>query len=376
MTLAEALKKGRVTLRPLARATGISISAISNITKLGQYPVRIGAEEARKRISDFLKTKGINPKHIEWPEWELPAAATELAPSTEGIDLMQLDRSVLQLFGLRSNPFINDVETDDDVLRYRGYEVVEQAIADAIDQRGFLAVVAESGSGKTTIWDGIEAEYGSKENVIICKPNVMNKEELSPEHLARTLIYGLTGDHVTVRANAEDRGRQLSAALRNIRTEGNDRKAVLYIDDAHYCSTTVLRQLKTFFEEKIGRYRLLSVILVGLPTLKMKLSEFPEIGNRIRLVEVPPVPVEEYMAFKLQRAGTSVEAIFEPDGWEAFVNRFKQGRRAAVGRPLAINATCIRAMVRLHANGAQKGERVSREIVDSIPGEMQRRAAA
>ena len=377
MTLGDAMKQARVTLRPLARATGISVSALCRVTSIGEYPVRIGEVEAKRRIAKYLTSCGIDVGKLVWPEWTLPAAETEMVSSMEGIELMQLDRNVLTLFGLRSNPFINDVETDDDVHRFRGYEVVEQAIRDTIDQRGFLAICAESGAGKTTIWDGIEAEYGGREDVVVCKPNVKNKEELSPEHLARTLIYGLSGEHIHIRANAEDRGRQLSQALRDIRSSsGPDRKAVLYIDDAHFCSSSVLRQLKTFFEEKVGRYRLLAIILVGLPTLKMKLAEFPEIGNRIRLVEVPPVNVEEYLAFKLKRAGTSLDRFFDDDGFRAFVDRFRVGKRQPVGRPLLINAMCIRAMVRLYANGAQSGERITREIIDALPGEAPTRKAA
>ncbi len=373
MTFNAVIASGRVGIRQMARETGISKTTIHRLTHGMGYPVRIGAHETKKRLGDYLAKKGFDPDTLTWPA-EHGEPATETA--FREIDLMQLDRAVLQLFGLRINPFINDVECDDDVLRYKGYEVVEQAIKDTIDQRGFLAIVAESGAGKTTIWDGIEADYGNRADCIICKPNVKSREALTPEHLARTLIYGLAGEHAVIKGNAEDRGRQLSQALRNIRSGQGDRKAVLYIDDAHFCSPSVLRQLKTFFEEKIGRFRLLAIVLVGLPTLKTKLTEFPEVGNRIRLVEVPPVPVDEYLQFKLQRAGSSLDKMFDRDGLAAFLDRFRAPRRPALGRPLVINAMCIRAMVRLYNNGAQPGERITREIVDTLPGEAPARRAA
>ena len=375
MTYAEALQAARINLRPMGREIGVSASALSRITTFGEYPIRLGPAETKRRISDYLSKRGIDATEIVWPE-RLPEE-TKQPSLTEGIELMQLDRNVLTLFGLRTNPFINDIESDADVLHYKGYEVIEQAIHDAIEQRAFLAIVADSGAGKTTIWDGIEAEYGAREDTIVCKPSIKSREELTPEHLARTLIYGLAGDDVKIKTNAEDRGRQLSQALRNIRNGVQDRKAVLYIDDAHFCSASVLRQLKTFFEEKVGRYRLLSIILVGLPTLKNKLSEFAEVGNRVRLVEVPPIPVQEYLKFKLERVGSTLGRLFEDDGLAAFVDRFRTStRRPPLGRPLVINAMCIRAMVRLYQNGAQNGERITREIIDTLPGDAPVRKAA
>jgi type II secretory pathway predicted ATPase ExeA len=362
----------------------MSPAALSRMVNYGEYPTRRDIGAIKATIQAALSSRGLG--EIEFPAPGLRpnyglgikrgnAGGVALERhvqvrqiTQEDIELMQLDRSVLNLFGLRTNPFLNDVEAEEDVFPYKGHAQVEAAIREAIEQRGFLAVTGPSGAGKTTIWDGIEAEYGTRDDAIICKPQLKHKEKLTPEHLCRALIYGLLGEDARIHRDAEDRGRQLSAALRAIRSGAVDRKAILYIDDAHFCNASVLRQLKTFYEEKIGRYRLLAIILVGLPTLKEKLAAFPEIGNRIRLVEVPPVPVQEYLGFKLKRVGSGLDRLFDGGGLEAFVERFKAGRRQALGYPLIINATCIRAMVKLHENGAQPGERISRAIIDAMPG--------
>jgi hypothetical protein len=39
-----------------------------------------------------------------------------------------------------------------------------------------------------------------------------------------------------------------------------------------------------------------------------------------------------------------------------------------MGYPLIINAAVIHAMCKLHQIGAQRGERITREIVDMLPG--------
>lgn len=384
MTLKDAIARSRISYRDLAARLAMSPAALSRMVNYGEYPTRRDIGAIKATIQAALSSRGLG--EIEFPAPGLRpnyglgikrgnAGGVALERhvqvrqiTQEDIELMQLDRSVLTLFGLRTNPFLNDVEAEEDVFPYKGHAQVETAIREAIEQRGFLAVTGPSGAGKTTIWDGIEAEYGTRDDAIICKPQLKHKEKLTPEHLCRALIYGLLGEDAKIHRDAEDRGRQLSAALRAIRSGAVDRKAILYIDDAHFCNASVLRQLKTFFEEKIGRYRLLAIILVGLPTLKEKLAAFPEIGNRIRLMEVPPVPVQEYLSFKLKRVGSSLDRLFDAGGLEAFMERFKAGRRQALGYPLIINATCIRAMVKLHENGAQPGERISRAIIDALPG--------
>lgn len=382
MTLRDAIVESKLSYRALARSLGLSKTALCRIANHGEYPTKRKREALQQRLRELLSASGIeDPIEFRFVEERRSHHVNEEAVAvrknlTEEIELMQLDRNVLSHFGLRVNPFLNDVETDDDVFPYKGHAQVAAAIQETIEQRGFLAIAAPSGAGKTTLWDGIESEYGLRDDVVICKPFLKHKERLSPEHLSRALIYGLLGDDAIIHRDGEDRGRQLSHALRALRTGAAERNAVLYIDDAHFCNSSVLRQLKTFYEEKIGRFRLMSIILVGLPALKTKLSEFPEIGNRIRLVEVPPVPVQEYLAFKLKRVGSSVEKLFDAGGIEALLSRYKQPRRGAFSYPLLINSMCIRAMVRLYDNGAQPGERITREIVDQLPGAATIRRAA
>ena len=393
MTLKHAIEQTELSLRKLEKSFGMSSAAISRLVNYGEFPARRKIDAVKRDILAALGRHGVTAE-IEWPEAGIRPGygngsrrerragivlvhhGEPAESNVEAINLMQLDRKVLEQFALRRNPFINDVQDEDDVFAFKGHQAVANAIHDAIEERGFLAIAAPSGAGKTTIWDGIESDCVRDESIVICRPMLKDKEKLNPEHLCRALIYGLQGEDARVKQDAEDRGRQLSNALRSLRTGTSDRKAVLVVDDAHFASTSVLRQLKTFYEEKIGRYRLLTIILIGLPKLKSKLADFPEIGNRIRLVEVPPVPVEAYLRFKLARVGSSPEKLFDAGGLDAFIGRFRQPRKAAVGYPLIINATCIRAMVKLLDQGAQPGERITREIVDLLPSEERIKAMA
>jgi type II secretory pathway predicted ATPase ExeA len=378
MTLKDAIEASRLGYRKISALTGISRTSLSRLVNYGDYPHRTDRGEVRDAILSALGEAGVDTHSIEFPpsgrrpdvgKPELRQGVLGNPIQIEELELMQLNRDVQGYFGLRQNPFLNDVESDEDVYVHKSYTDATIAIKETIEERGFLAMTAPSGAGKTTIWDGVESEYGGRDDVVLCKTQIKNKERLTPEHLSKALIYGLSGDDARIAQDAEDRGRQLSRVLRALRSGNVDKRAILYIDDAHFCNQAVLRQLKTFFEEKIGRYRLLAIILVGLPQLKEKLSLFPEIGNRIRVMDLKPTPVQPYLDFKLKRIGSGIDKLFAADGLDAFLDRFRMTRRAqAMGWPLIVNTAAIRAMVLRYESSGGPGERITREIIDRLPG--------
>jgi type II secretory pathway predicted ATPase ExeA len=393
MKLREAIALAGMSYHAIGRDVGMSAPAISRLLNYGEYPTRRKIAEVHAGFVAALHRHGVLGT-IDFPDAGVRpgyglAARRPLSLglveqqsrrrsdlTIEEVNLMQMDREVLRLFGLRSNPFQNDVEEEADVFRSKGYEAVAQALRDCIEDRGFVAVAAPSGSGKTTIWDGIAGEYMSRKDAVICPVQLKHREKLNPSHLCRALIYGLMGEDARIPQDQESAGRMLSRALQAVRMGGQDRKAVLYIDDAHFATASVLRQLKTFYEEKVGRWRLLAIVLIGLPTLVDKLANFPEVGNRVRIVDVPGVPVREYLEFKFRRVGAPLNQVFSEDGFDAFADRFRLAKgRPAIGQPLIINATAIRAMVALQRSGAQQPERITRQLIDTLPGGGYRRAA-
>lgn len=380
MTLKEAVDLSGLSRRKAGDLCGVGkASAVRGINGEGWPQGRSGP--ARTALEEELSARGIAVNKIDWDAamWEKRKTnsrldvrrVSELGEQETEVELMQMDREVLRLFGLRRNPFEGDIEADADVWKFHGWQRVEDAIRDCIEERGFLSVMAHSGAGKTTIMEGIEAEMMAREDVVWSKPHLMDRDRLNADHLIHALVGDIAGDGEKVRASMEARSRQLVRLLSASYLAG--KKVVLYIDDAHFCRPSVLRHLKRYYEAKVGRFRLLAIILVGLPELEAKLATFAEIGNRIRVVEVPQCPVDEYLSFKLSRVGATPLDLFDEQGWTAFQDRFRATARAKpVGRPLVINATCIRAMAALYRSGATAGEKIGREIVDTLPGAMRR----
>lgn len=390
MTLKDAFRESRQPLHKIGKDVGMSSAALSRLSNYGEYPSRLDPKEVRRKLTDYLTKYGVTeavafplpglrPNYGNGERREAASGAPllrhneGLALTEEDIALMQLDHEVLTHFGLKRNPFVNDIDGDDDVFETPDHKRVDRAIRKSIEDRGLLALMGPSGAGKTTLLDGIEAEYGTRADVVICKTFVMEREKLSPSHLTRALIYGLEGAHSKIPLNAEDAGRKLAFTLLS-EASSQRRKVILWIDDAHFSNRSVLRQLKTFYEQKVGYKRLLSIVLVGLPELAQKLAMFPEIGNRTSVQEMPSVPVDQYLEFKLSRAGSAANRVFDPSGLVAFVNRFRRAEKGVVkGFPLDINAACIRAMTSAVRSGAAPGEKISARVIDNLPGATARK---
>ena len=287
MTIKEALAEAGIQYSRAARALGIGKTTFSNMVNHGQYPLR-RAEELRQQTEKMLLAEGVSGE-IEWPrpgvrpdrlgvgldrreavllaaerrredkkaaaererEDKKAAAGAEAERKARG-DTADADRSrgVAVVLGCVGTPFLNDVEEDADVYRFRGYERVEREIQDAVKQAAMIAVVSESGAGKTTIWDGVQAELAGRADVRLCSPKVLSRERMRADHLTASLIHGLAGEEATVPHSIEARGRYASRLLMEAKQAGVT--PVLYIDDAHFCDRMTMRAAEDVLRAEDG----------------------------------------------------------------------------------------------------------------------------
>lgn len=98
--------------------------------------------------------------------------------------------------------------------------------------------------------------------------------------------------------------------MRDSSRAGN--KHLLVIEEAHGLPLPTLKHLKRFRELEDGFRKLLGIVLIGQPELRMKLSEtnpeVREVTQRIELVELQALDaeLENYLNFKFARAGKRV----------------------------------------------------------------------
>ncbi len=400
----------------LARSVKVSAATINLLIKHNKWPTSAAmAAQLRERIPQYLVENGL--PH-EWaattfdmaPPEGRGADRLELVPrtsrypwrshnyqpmpssDTEGIDADRdfLTREDLHMllrhhtlsadarrhFNVASDPFVNEMRENTDVFETDDIRYVRSAMRHTAKHGGMLAVVAESGGGKSTLrQDLIDWINVAGEPITVIEPYVLGMEEnerrgkaLKAADLTGAVIRAVAPG-ATLRMSLQDRADQMHRVLKGSAQVG--RKHVLIIEEAHALAVPTLKHLKRFYELQDGFKKLLSIILVGQTELEHKLSEHNpevrEVVQRCELVKLPPLDnhVEAYLRHKMKRANLAFESVFEPDAVDAIramlrqtVTESRRGQRVAREQslcyPLAINNLVTRAMNEAVKIGATK----------------------
>ena len=287
---------------------------------------RTSPEAVRQRLASWLESQGIDTAK------SFDAAQGAVTPRTAGTtdktnlseeENMLLKKQVLfpatkKAFGLFRDPFADEaMQGADDVFTTPDIRYVREALFQTARHGGFLAVIGESGAGKST--------------------------------LRRDLIERVE----SIKRSQDARFRQLHRVLKDSSQAGFSH--VLVIEEAHSLPIPTLKHLKRFFELESGFKKLLSIVLIGQPELADKLSErnmeVREVVQRCEVVELLPLDnsLEEFLAFKLQRAGKQLADIMDASAVEAIRARLSNlgsNRKSMVSLlyPLAVSNLVIAAM--------------------------------
>lgn len=270
-------------------------------------------------------------------------------------------------FKLPRNPFVDDVQSLDDVFVSADIRYVRASLMDAATNHGFVAVVGESGSGKSTLLEELEARIQAENrDVLIIKPYVLAMElndikgkTLKSSQIAEAIAHALDPS-TSLKSSPQARFTQIHEMLRASRRAG--RRHLLAIEEAHCLPIATLKHLKRFLELKDGLQRLLGVALVAQPELRERLNsqnpEVREVMQRCEIVDMAPLDneLEAYLRHKFARFDLKYEQVFAQDAADAIRARLihlPRGGKAADARsvcyPLVVNNLVSRAM-----NAAQR----------------------
>ena len=366
----------------LVRALGLSKAAVCRLVTHGQLPARRAAEVRRKAV-DYLKSRGVSIAHLRGLVLPAPLQKevgpgvrqhTEAVPAhranletPEQEEPMLLQNAALSLearqhFNLPRNPFLDDVQTMDDVFQTPAIRYVRRALLDCALHHGFVAIVGESGAGKSTLAKDLEERiYNEGRDISIIRPYVLAMEEsdtkgktLKSSQIAEAVMRTLDPS-ATVKSSPEARFSQVENALKASARAG--RKHLLLIEEAHCMPTTTLKHLKRWIELTERMRRLIGVALIAQPELKDRFAhagpELREVAQRCEIVDLPPLDneVEGYLRHKFARFDLPYEKVFAPDAADAIRARLidmpRGGRPAdarSVCHPLVVNNLVTRAM--------------------------------
>jgi type II secretory pathway predicted ATPase ExeA len=277
-----------------------------------------------------------------------------------------LSQATLKHFKLFRNPFLDDVRSVEDVFMSGETRYVLNAMRDAANSQGIVAVVADSGAGKTTLRRTLMNELRTEESVTVIMPRIIDKSRITAAGLCEAIIADISDENP--KRSLEAKARQVERLLREASRLG--RKHVIIIEEAHDLTIPTLRYLKRFWELEDGFTKLLGIILIGQTELGLKLQEHRnsqarELIRRCLTIELAPLEgdLEAYIAHKLERVGSDTSKIFEADAIDAIQKRLRRKEKGQVVSdlyPLAVN-TLLEKVLKLTAELGD--DKVTAEII-------------
>ena len=252
-----------------------------------------------------------------------------------------------RFYGLRESPFALTPETRHLFLSESHQEALASAIYGIQERKGFVLILGEVGTGKTTLVRHLLARFGSDvRTVFVFNPAVNFLEllqlilrdlELPCPALRRVEMIDTLNEYLLKEAAA-------------------GRYVVLIIDEAQHLAPGILEEVRMLSNLETVGGKLLQILLVGQPELGDKLGrpELRQLRQRISLVaELQPLSdadTRRYIAHRLEIAGHSGQPIFTRRALASI-------HRASRGIPRLINAICDKALVLGYAAGATRVKR-------------------
>jgi general secretion pathway protein A len=244
------------------------------------------------------------------------------------------------------------------------YREALAALQYGIGQRkGFITLIGEAGTGKTTLLKRLLDEFDEKtRSVFIFNTHVSFEEILEyvfaefdlPVHNGKKL-------YMIQRLN--------TFLLEELRTGGN---VALLIDEAQDLEYSVLEDLRLLSNLETAKEKIRQIVLSGQPELGDKLSNpvLRQLRQRIavscRLLPLSRDEVSEYIQYRLHAAGCSDLKLFTRDA-EDQIYHFSRGI------PRLINVVCDNALVIGYALGKKRisGDVIAEAAADLMPVQEQ-----
>ena len=261
---------------------------------------------------------------------------------------LESSNTLLQHFGFREDPFRVNPDA-----RYLFPSKTHLQALSALENgfynnRGFIAMIAPPGMGKTTLlYRFLEDTKDSARSIFIF--------DIDTECEPRDFVgYILRDFGIKPARSSSEMHKQLSEALVNETDAG--RKCVVVIDEAQNLSDAVLERVRllTNFENSQGK--LLQIILSGQPQLteKLKAASLVQLRQRVsticRLDLLTRAETKEYVDYRLRQAGYEGSPLFTDEALELIAEM-------GGGTPRTINNLCFNTLAMCSAVQAAQADR-------------------
>ncbi len=262
----------------------------------------------------------------------------------------------LQYYGLREQPF---GVTPDPRFLYMGaahQEAYSSLLYGIETGRGFMALIAPPGLGKTTVlFRLLESLREFARTMFLFQTNI------SSEQVIRNLIADLGTEPCSY--DLGDLQRQFGDLL--FRETESGKRVVVAIDEAQNLDDPVLEMIRMLSNYESRQAKLLQIVMAGQPQLASRLAspKLEQLRQRLAIVtRCLPFDAEDipkYIHHRLVVAGYKGGSIFTPDALQLVVTHSK-------GIPRSINNLCFQALSLGCANNQKiiEAETVQQVIAD------------
>jgi type II secretory pathway predicted ATPase ExeA len=223
--------------------------------------------------------------------------------------------------------------------------------------RGFLALIAKPGMGKTTVLLRLLERLRKSTYTAFLFQTQCDSQEFLRSLVADMGIDSRGHDLVQMRE-------ELNEAL--VRLKCADRRFVLVIDEAQNLEDSVLETVRLLSDFETPSSKLMQIIIAGQPQLAAKLARpsLVQFRQRVailcRLEPFSPAETDRYIDDRLQAAGYDGGPLFTPDARALIAER-------SGGIPRNINNLCFNA---LSMGYALKRKEIDREIVLEVVDDL------
>ncbi len=238
-------------------------------------------------------------------------------------------------YGLKEKPF--NLLPDPDFLfmsksHDNAYTHLEYAIS---ENKGFVVVTGEVGSGKTTLINYLLGKIPQDVNV-----GLINNTYIPPEQLLKTICR-----EFELPVDGKDKAELLNDFQELLLSRfAAKKRMVLFVDEAQNLSPAAMEEVRLLSNLEAEKEHLIQIILVGQPELRFKLqrSDLRQFAQRVsvhcHLKGLSNGEVNKYIRHRLKAAGARKPDIFQKDAVDLIA-------QYSGGVPRIINILCDSALV-------------------------------
>jgi N-acetylmuramoyl-L-alanine amidase/type II secretory pathway predicted ATPase ExeA len=276
-------------------------------------------------------------------------------PESADVEVLAM---LLDFYGLREQPF---GVTPDPSYLYASRthcEALDSLTEAILGDRGFMALIAEPGMGKTTLLNQVlEGLRDTARAVFLFQTQCDSREFF--QYLMSELGVDSTGMGLVAMHN------KLNEILFAEMLAG--RRFVLIVDEAQNLDESVLETIRMLSNFETTHSKLMQIILAGQTQLgeKLRQNQLAQLLQRITVVQyLESFSSDEttgYIRHRLKVAGYKGESLFEPGALALIAEQ-------SWGIPRNINKICFRSLLEGYAAGSQT---ISADLVEKAIGRLQ-----